>query len=177
MSRKTTVIVHKAASAYFIQTYIDHWTDTCSLYLSKSAEERFNMLKEKAACWSCLRVGHRLSECKRKRACGENGCKGAHHKTIHTERKNGAVSACGNMTNNNTCLLQIQRIKAGIGWTNVLWDNAASLCFVTYSKAKEDNLRGTSVQLTITKVGGIDEKLMSHKYQVPLINQYGKNCH
>lgn len=122
----------------------DHWTDSCSLYLSKSAEERFNMLQEKAACWSCLRVGHRLSEYKRKRICGENGCKGTHHKTIHTERKKGAISACSDMTN-STCLLQIQRIKTGRGWANVLWDNAASLCFVTYKKAKAEKLHGTNM--------------------------------
>ena len=86
----------------------DHWTDACTLYLSKSVEERFSMLKEKAACWSCLRVGHRLSECKRKRTCGEEGCKGSHHKTIHTERKYGAASACGKISNNSACLLQVQ---------------------------------------------------------------------
>ena len=57
---------------------------------------------------------------------------------------------------------------------NVLWDNAASLCFITYSKAKEENLRGTPIQLTITKVGGKEEKLVSRRYQVPLLNQYGK---
>ena len=72
------------------------------------------------------------------------------------------------------CLLQIQRIKAGKGWMNVLWDNAASLCFITYSKTKEENPRGTPIQLTITKVGGIEEKLVSRRYQVPLLNQYGK---
>ena len=46
---------------------------------------------------------------------------------------------------------------------NVLWDNAASLCFITYSKAKEENLRGTPIKLTITKVEGIEEKLVSRR--------------
>lgn len=151
----------------------DHCTDTCNFYLSKSVEERFNLLKDKLACWSCLRVGHRLAECKRRKACGENGCKGTHHKTIHMERKNGIASACGDMAN-STCLLQIQRVKTNKGWANVLWDNAASLCFITYNKVKEEKLRGKQVQLSITKVGGIDEKLISHLYRIPLINQYGK---
>ena len=151
----------------------DHWTDTCNLYLSKSPEERINLLKDKSACWSCLRVGHRLAECKRKKACGENGCKGTHHKTIHMERKSGFAAACGDMTN-STCLLQIQRIKTSKGSTNVLWDSAASICLITYSKAKEEKLHGKQVQLSITKVGGIDEKLTSHLYRVPLVNQYGK---
>ena len=81
--------------------------------------------------------------------------------------------ACGDMTN-STCLLQIQRIKTSKGSTNVLWDNAASICLITYSKAKEEKLHGKQVQLSITKVGGIDEKLTSHMYRVPLVNQYGK---
>ena len=150
-----------------------HWTDTCNLYLSKSPEEIINLLKDKSACWSCLRVGHRLAECKRKKACGENGCKGTHHKTIHMERKSGFAAACGDMTN-STCLLQIQRIKTSNGSTNVLWDNAASICLITYSKAKEEKLHGKQVQLSITKVGGIDEKLTLQLYRVPLVNQYGK---
>lgn len=153
----------------------DHWTDNCVFYLSKSPDERFNLLKEKAACWSCLRVGHRRLECRRKRVCGENGCKGTHHKTIHADESNNEISGCGNTcTANRTCLLQVQRIKTSNGWANVLWDNAASLSFITYDKAKEEKLHGTEVQLTITKVGGIEEELTSHLYKIPLINQYGK---
>jgi hypothetical protein len=58
------------------------------------------------------------------------------------------------------------------GSTNVLWDNAASICLITYSKAKEEKLHGKQVQMSNTKVGGIDVNLTSHLYQVPL--QYGK---
>jgi hypothetical protein len=89
------------------------------------------------------------------------------------ERKSGFAAACGDMTN-STCLLQIQRIKTSKGSTNVLWDSAASICLLPYSKAKEEKLHGKQVQLSITKVGGIDEKLTSHLYRVPLVNQYGK---
>lgn len=57
----------------------------------------------------------------------------------------------------------------------VIWPtDAASLCFVTYNKAKAEKIHGTKVQLTITKLGGSNEKLVSHRYQVPLLNQYGK---
>ena len=150
-----------------------HWIDTCNLSLSKLAEERINLLKDKSACWSCLRVGHRLAECKRKKACGENRCKGTHHKTIHLERKNDFAAARGDMTN-SSCLLQIQRIKISKGSTNFLWDNAASICLITYSKAKVEKLHGKQVQLSITQVCGIDEKLTLLLYRVPLVNQYGK---
>ncbi|CAB4025011.1 Hypothetical predicted protein [Paramuricea clavata] len=52
---------------------------------------------------------------------------------------------------NSTYLLQIQRIKTTKGSTNVLWDSAASICLITYSKAKEEKLHGKQVQLSITK--------------------------
>ena len=44
-----------------------------AVHLTGAVEERFRMLKEKAAYWSCLRVGHQLFECKRKVICGESG--------------------------------------------------------------------------------------------------------
>ncbi|CAB4042062.1 Hypothetical predicted protein [Paramuricea clavata] len=106
-SSRRKPLPHKT-SAYFIPIVVIG--QICNLYFSKSPEERINLLKDKSACWSCLRVGHRVAECKRKKACGENGCKGTHHKTIHMERKSGFAAACGDMTN-STCLLQIQRIK------------------------------------------------------------------
>jgi hypothetical protein len=89
------------------------------------------------------------------------------------ERKSGFAAACGDMTN-STCLLQIQRIKTSKGLANILWDNAASICLITYSKAKEEKLHGKQVRLLITKVGGTDERLTSHLYRVPLVNQDGK---
>lgn len=65
----------------------DHWTNDCKLYLSKPIEERMKMLKEKGACWSCLRRGHRVVECKKKRPCGVRECTRWHHKTLHQDKK------------------------------------------------------------------------------------------
>ena len=42
----------------------NHWTSDCKFYLSKPIEGKMNILKEKGACWSCLRKGHRLLECR-----------------------------------------------------------------------------------------------------------------
>ena len=44
----------------------DHWTSESKFYLSKPNEDKMKILKEKGACWSCLRRGHRLLECKKK---------------------------------------------------------------------------------------------------------------
>ena len=64
------------------------------------------------------------------------------------------------------------------GWANVMWDNAASLCFITNSKAKAERLCGTTgVELSIVKVGGTCERMVSQKYLLPLIDLEGQLVH
>ena len=104
------------------------------------------MLKEKGACWSCLRRGHRVLECWRKRPCGVKECTKWHHKTLHQDEKrpedaSGSASLCNNSII-DSCLLQLQKIPTKRGWANVLWDSGASLCFITNSKAKAERLKG-----------------------------------
>lgn len=58
-----------------------------------------------------------------------------------------------------------------------MWDNAASLCFVTNSKAKEQNLKGKKVDLSIIKIGAQDEKINTMKYILPLVDAQGQTVH
>ena len=52
-----------------------------------------------------------------------------------------------------------------------MWDNAASLCFITNTKAKQEKLKGSKVELSVIKVGAQSEK--TFKYKVPLIDKQG----
>ena len=56
----------------------------------------------------------------------------------------------------------------------VMWDNAGSLCFVTNSKAKEQNLKGKKVDLSIIKIGAQDEKINTMKYILLLVVAQGR---
>ena len=60
-----------------------HWTSNCRLYQAKTIDEKKNFLKEKRACWSCLKPGHRQHICRMKRDCGVNGCTKRYHLSIH----------------------------------------------------------------------------------------------
>ena len=136
----------------------NHWTSECRVYLSKPIEEKEKIVKERGACWSCLRRGHRSQQCRSKRICNVNNCKRTHHSTLHQEKKEepspkqeetppsvtGTASVCDS-TDADTCLLQIQKIRSPKGWVNVLWDNGASLSFITNAKAEAEKLRGTKV--------------------------------
>ena len=149
----------------------NHWTDECRVYLLKPLSERMELLKEKKACWSCLKSGHLSRDCKRKKNCGESGCTSNHHKTLHENKEEFGVSMCKTSNYSERCLLQYQVIKTPKGTVTVLWDNAASLCFITFEKAKAEKLQGKDVELSIVTVGGKVEQLSSKKYLLPLIEE------
>ena len=54
-----------------------------------------------------------------------------------------------------------------------MWENAASLCFITNAKAKQEKLRGVKVNLSIVKLGGQNEKIETMKYKLPLLDKQG----
>ena len=115
------------------------------------------------------------SSCRR----GESGCTRTHHRTLHGESQemnvSATVSGCSNTsTLSDTCLLLMQSVKTKNGWANVMWNNAASLCFITNSKAKAENLHGTKAELSIVKVGGTSKRFIAHKYLLPLIDSQGQ---
>ena len=160
-----------------------HCTEERKVYSSKSLDEKKTLLKEKNACWSCLKVGHRSRVCRAKKICNIKDCPLTHHQSLHEERQmpnmssaSGPTNVCSN-TETDTCLLQVQKIKTKRGTVNVMWDNAASLCFVTNSTAKEQNLKGKKVILSIIKIGAQDEKINSMKYIPPLVDVQGQTVH
>ena len=108
-TRRIKCLIHEGAY---------HWIGECKVYLSKTVEERRAVLKEKGACWSCLRRGHRIQDCRNKRVCGVNDCTKTHHMTLHKERQEADASAntCNNKAVDTRCLLQVQKIRTKKGW-------------------------------------------------------------
>ena len=147
--------------------------------------------KKKRAGWSCLKPGHRQRTCRMGRECGVNGCTRRHHPSIHENNENTPqqviasasnestpqqATASANVCNNlkfDTCLLQVQRVETKKGTANVMWDNAASLCFITNAKAKQEKLGGVKVNLSIVKLGGQNEKIETMIYKLPLLDKQG----
>ena len=110
-----------------------------------------------------------------------NDCIKWHHKTLHQdEKKTGSATGSASLCNKpmtDLCLLQLQKIPTKRGWANVLWDSGASLCFITNSKAKVEHLKGTRVELTVTKVRGDNTKIISNRYKLSLIDEQGQEAH
>ncbi|XP_022797618.1 uncharacterized protein LOC111335888 [Stylophora pistillata] len=94
-----------------------HSTEECKVCSSKSLYEKKTLLKEKNACWSCLKVGHLSRVCRAKKTCNIKDCPLTHHHSLHeeiqvlnTSNTSGSKKFCRN-TETDTCLLQVQKIK------------------------------------------------------------------
>ena len=163
-----------------------HSTYECRNYLAKPVQQRKDVVKDKLACFSCLKPGHRWVQCKKKKECGIDNCKVFHHRTLHENKRNtptgeddqeeevsGTTNTCSRISSKTTCLLQIQCIKTHANWLNVMWDNASSLSFITNKTAKAQKLHGTTVQLSLVKVGAEKKDITTKKYTLPLIDLQG----
>ena len=82
-----------------------------------------------------------------------------------------SANVCNNLKF-DTCLLQVQRAETSKGTANVMWDNAASLCFITNAKAKQEKLR-VKVNLSVVKLRGQNEKIETMKYKLSLLDKQG----
>ena len=57
---------------------------------------------------------------------------------------------------------------------NVMWDSGATVCLITFKKAKELELKGDRVAIKIVKVGGDKETVESKLYDVPVRDTQGR---
>ena len=66
----------------------DHWIDKCQKVVKMSQQERYELMKENRACFSCLkRAGkeHRMTTCRRRKKCDR--CSSFHHPLLHSTIK------------------------------------------------------------------------------------------
>jgi hypothetical protein len=67
-----------------------HYIDECQRFRDVTPNERWKIVKEQRACFSCLKrgKGHTVANCSRKKECGEKlqsggACNKHHHKLLH----------------------------------------------------------------------------------------------
>ncbi|CAB3989230.1 RNA-directed DNA polymerase from transposon BS [Paramuricea clavata] len=139
-----------------------HNTADCRVYQEMAPEGKVQLLKEKRACWSCLKIGHRSIDCRQRKKCNSDDCSKYHHDADGKE--------------SGTCLLQVMKIKSAVNAAplNVLWDGGATISLITFAKACELSLDGEEIRLSVVKVGGVKEEMRSSVYKLPLIDESGE---
>ena len=165
-----------------------HWTDQCQKFASLNLEDRIKAVKENHACFSCLkRAGrdHRSSNCSRRRQCPEksNGiqCPYYHHPLLHRAIQS-TIATVTSVINNQKALLPIVQVDiVGQGHllqrANALMDSGAQISLIRSSVAEALKLKGKHVVITITKVGGQEEKLSTKSYQVRIRSLEDRSAH
>ena len=156
-----------------------HYIDECPRFKEMSVKERWKVVKDKHACFCCLKYSkdHSASNCKKKRECGEatqdNPCKKFHHKLLHSE-SGGIVMTVSH--EQSTALLPVAvTIIRGKGKlkkeANVLYDSGAQVSMIRSSVADEMCLPGKRIKIFLTKVGGAEEELDTMLYKVTLCSK------
>ena len=162
-----------------------HWTDQCHKFLAMSAVERLKFIKENHACFGCLKragQGHNVSTCSRRRQCHEmvNGqqCKFYHHPLLHAAN----IPVISSVTTKGQALLPTitadiigsRKVKEQ---ANILLDTGAQVSLIRKPVAEELGLKGKDVTMTIAKVGGEEEELVTKVYEVRICSLENRATH
>ncbi|XP_071827786.1 uncharacterized protein [Apostichopus japonicus] len=165
----------------------DHWTDQCKDLLSKQPSERFKLVKENHACYSCLKQAgrnHRMSNCRRRRLCTEKykgqPCQYYHHPLLHSEPETNSVGVA--LVSSKDALLPVikaeffgRQNEKRVG--NVLLDTGAEVTLIREAFAIELKLQGKNTTIEITKVGGEIEELQTKIYKFPIASLDSNRTH
>ena len=156
-----------------------HTIEDCRTYNDANATEKVKLLKDKRACWSCLKLGHRSVDCNTRKKCTETGCEKYHHHSLHEANQQGLILHAVKHNDSNTndpCLLQLMEIESSLCTPlNVLWDAGATVSLITFEKAEQLKLKGKKCKLSIAGVGGKVQDVASYAYKLAMRNEEGNS--
>ena len=178
-SPNVNIISTNGESACIIHFWVDnHSTEDCRTFKNLSAENKFNVLKEKSACFGCLRVGHFLNGCESKTKCdASSSCDEFHHPSLHAfvATAVNANTITDDFSHADHVLLPVMKVVTDSKRCKILsclWDSAADISLITNSKARELRLTGKPAKLSITVAGGRKSIVQSFGYVLHLRDQH-----
>ena len=153
-----------------------HDITECFNFIRLTSFDKKSVLRNFNVCFRCLIPGHVSNYWKHiKLSCNVkiNGTKCGldHHEFLH-DLLYKKVS--GNLMSRKGYILGVSIVKSVSTNLTTLWDGGSTASLITHKKAREMNLKGSNVTLSITKVGNVVEIIESKEYLVPLIDMNGK---
>lgn len=157
----------------------EHYVDRCPRFLAMAPGERWKVVKEQRACFSCLKRGksHTSYNCSRRKACGKSRrdgttCKRPHHELLHETETVDALHVAFLQDSSKTILPVISSLTKGregeLVESNVFYDSGAQISLIRSAFADQLGLESKPIKIVITKVGGVEEELDTKLYKVPL---------
>ena len=160
----------------------------CPLYMEKTKNERARFVAQSGRCFSCLELGHQSRRCESGRQCGEEGCVGRHHYTLHgsarvlthlpnagsrTARRTVAAAMPGSAPTKTRTLLQVVPIRVmGSGGkfadTFALLDSGAQISLCSEDILTELEIDGQAQSLCLDNVEGSGRTRTAKKVSLEL---------
>ena len=161
-----------------------HKLATCPAFLQKTPEQRAKFVGESGRCFACLKHGHRSRHCTSVEKCGEGGCQGKHHRTLHgSGRVFSRLDEAGGAANrptvavttpqrDETTLLQIVPVRVhgedSYVDTFAILDSGAQVSLCTENIARKLKLKGEAQPLSLNNVEGSGQRRMALKTSMKL---------
>ena len=160
----------------------NHDIEQCSGFASQDNQAKIDLIKRNGACFCCLKTGHIARACTARKLCGAVNpdgiaCNKYHHQLLHLAMVQGAALHSKTDVNHKPrqkVLLMISKVQCRNQDVNVLWDPGANVSLISHEAARRLGLKGTSINLSITKVGNTTEHISSKEYTLPLTDENGK---
>ena len=187
--RKDSEVPWYRGSRCWLHDSNTHTIHNCKEFKEMNSSEKMEAIKYNHVCFSCLNGNHISKRCQSKRPCNINTtegfkCNKFHHPLLHDAYIEGLMfhmSLSGKYENRvrDKALLMMSKVYSrdcNIP-LNALWDPGSDITLVIFDTASRLGLTGKEVTLSVTKVGGMTEKLHSREYTIPLVDLYGKVRH
>lgn len=100
-----------------------HLLSDCADFKRLEVNRRWQLVRKKKLCFTCLRSSHRSMECKRPRPCGIHGCPGTHHALLHHQQE----TTQGNEAHVNSSRSKCGQVALGVITVNVLDRNGTKV--------------------------------------------------
>ena len=163
----------------------NHEITQCTGFSSQENKIKVELIKKNGACFSCLKSGHIARNCTERKQCGillqdgKTNCGKYHHSLLHLASIEGfAFHNSGQPTNKhhnqNRVLLMVSSVKSRSQGINTLWDPGANVSLISHDAARRLGLKGSTIELAITKVGNTTDRIKSKEYTLPLTDTEGK---
>ena len=160
----------------------NHLTRKCKDFLSKTAAERGQLVKELDACKLCLSLSHIGKSCpweSKWDPCKVDGCKEYHSRLVHGSNIQGVsyhIKTSDNGTEQETdqnTLLLIQNIKSEKGEVLTFWDNGSTISLVSKKYARSNKLKGVKVSYELVTVGNIVQPQETLMHEISIKDRCG----
>ncbi len=140
----------------------------CTTFQRMDNYGKIDALQKNDVCFNCLGGVHVASQCNLKRTCDVEGnnnirCSRPHHNMLHRAHVEGIMFHSTSQRQNTPLirktLLMVSKVFSQGRPVTTLWDSWSDITIITHVLASKFGLESRYIDILMTKVGNITEKI------------------